>query len=117
MKLLLCVLFSCFILEGLSIKCWVCRSDFDPDCGYPFDNRTLPLSDCEYVSDFGRAVPNSCRKEVKKDNGKMTIFRSCGHRTDPALVDDKPLCTKGSEPNSPLVELCTCNHEDGCNKS
>ncbi|KAG5887778.1 hypothetical protein JTB14_035125 [Gonioctena quinquepunctata] len=117
MKLLLGVLFSCFILEGLSIKCWDCTTDVDPDCGDPFDNRTLLVSDCRYVSDYGRAVPNRCRKEVIKENGKMTIIRSCGHRTDPALVDDKPSCTKGSEPNSPFVELCICNHEDGCNNS
>ncbi|KAG5887776.1 hypothetical protein JTB14_035123 [Gonioctena quinquepunctata] len=117
MKLLLCILFSSFILEGLSIKCWICRSDLDPDCGDPYNNRTLAISDCKYVSDYGRAEPTRCRKEVKNENGNVTIFRSCGHRADLDLMGDETFCRKGPELNSSSVEVCTCNDKDGCNAS
>ena len=36
-----CVLgtYFIYIFSGHSIKCWVCRSDGDPKCADPFDNR------------------------------------------------------------------------------
>ena len=33
-----------------SIRCWVCRSDSDPKCADPFDNTTLPITDCDIVT-------------------------------------------------------------------
>ncbi|KAG5887772.1 hypothetical protein JTB14_035119 [Gonioctena quinquepunctata] len=117
MKLLLSVFFICFIREGLPIKCWDCRSDHDPACGDPIDNTSLPITNCNNISGDVTVDPTRCRKVVKKDNGEMTILRSCGHRTDLDLMGDKTLCRKGPELNSPFVELCTCNERDGCNTS
>ena len=34
---------SKFTFAGHSIKCWVCRSDGDPKCADPFDNRQPTL--------------------------------------------------------------------------
>ena len=41
-KLLLLII-SNSKFPGHSIKCWVCRSDGDPKCADPFDNRQPPL--------------------------------------------------------------------------
>lgn len=30
-----------------AIKCYVCQSNVDPKCADPFDNLTLPITDCE----------------------------------------------------------------------
>ena len=33
---------------GYGIKCWECRSDGDPKCADPFDNRSFPITDCTH---------------------------------------------------------------------
>jgi len=59
----------CHILLGLSIKCWVCRSDSDPKCSDPFDNSTVPITDCKQEPDLEHLPgvrPTMCRKIRQK---------------------------------------------------
>lgn len=55
--------------EGHSIKCWVCRSDNDPRCADPFDNTTMPITDCKQEPDLPHVPnvrPTMCRKIRQK---------------------------------------------------
>jgi len=36
------------VIAGYGIKCWECRSDGDPKCADPFDNRSFPITDCTH---------------------------------------------------------------------
>lgn len=54
---------------GYSIKCWVCRSDSDPKCADPFDNSTVPITDCKQEPDLEHLPgvrPTMCRKIRQK---------------------------------------------------
>ena len=60
----------CFI-QGDSIKCWVCRSDGDPKCADPFDNKSFPITDCKIEKDrkhLGNLKATMCRKVRQKGN-------------------------------------------------
>lgn len=89
----------------MSIKCWSCRSDTDPKCADPFDNKTLPIYDCDEVAFNNRkfeetkkrfnsnlklinlfafkaiinpnSKPTMCRKIRQKVKGKWQTIRSC----------------------------------------
>lgn len=53
----------------MSIKCWVCRSDSDPKCADPFDNSTVPVTDCKQEPDLEHLPgvrPTMCRKIRQK---------------------------------------------------
>ena len=57
---------------GDSIKCWVCRSDGDPKCADPFDNKSFPITDCKIEKDrkhLGNLKATMCRKVRQK--GKL----------------------------------------------
>ena len=54
---------------GDSIKCWVCRSDGDPKCADPFDNKSFPITDCKIEKDrkhLGNLKATMCRKVRQK---------------------------------------------------
>nr|CAD7576324.1 unnamed protein product [Timema californicum] len=56
---------------GSSIKCWVCRSDSDPKCSDPFDNSTVPITDCKQEPDlyhYPNVRPTMCRKIRQKES-------------------------------------------------
>lgn len=58
-----------FSSTGLSIKCWVCRSDSDPKCADPFDNTTVPITDCKQEPELEHIPgvrPTMCRKIRQK---------------------------------------------------
>lgn len=58
---------SCF--TGHAIKCWVCRSDSDPKCADPFDNSTVPITDCKQEPELEHlpgVKPTMCRKIRQK---------------------------------------------------
>ncbi|KAF4527465.1 hypothetical protein B566_EDAN016275 [Ephemera danica] len=49
--------------KGSCIKCWVCRSDSDPKCADPFDNSTVPITDCRQEKELPHLPgirPNLC---------------------------------------------------------
>lgn len=68
-----------FVFIGLSIKCWVCRSDSDPKCADPFDNTTVPITDCKQEPDLEHLPgvrPTMCRKIRQKGVLIIKILRN-----------------------------------------
>ena len=62
------------IFAGDSIKCWVCRSDGDPKCADPFDNKSFPITDCKiekHREHLGDLQATMCRK-VRQKGKKQT---------------------------------------------
>lgn len=92
-----------------SIKCYVCQSNVDPKCADPFDNLTLPITDCDaypradlvpksesdvledrgFFSSFTLPTPvkplraTMCRKIRQKVNGEWRTIRGCGYLGPP----------------------------------
>ena len=61
-------LFSIFV-SVLCIKCWNCRSNNDPKCADPFDNSTVPITDCKQEKGLPHLPgirPSMCRKIRQK---------------------------------------------------
>lgn len=57
----------------------MCRSDSDPKCGDPFDNSSVPITDCKQERDLEHLPgvrPTMCRKIRQK--GKVDKFRLIG---------------------------------------
>lgn len=112
------LLFMCFIQTGLSIKCYDCRSDWDPKCGDPFDNSTVPFKDCNQEPDLDHLPnlrPTMCRKIRQKVNGKWSFFRSCAYLGEPGINGDERFCLMRTGSYNIFMEYCTCNSKDGCN--
>lgn len=63
-------MFSEFVfVSGMCIKCWYCRSDFDPKCQDPFDNTTVPIKDCaeeKQLTHLPGVKATMCRKIRQK---------------------------------------------------
>lgn len=99
-----------------AIKCYVCQSNVDPKCADPFDNLTLPITDCDaypradlvprneldvieekgFFSAFSQPAPvkplraTMCRKIRQKVNGEWRTIRGCGYLGPPGdLLPDK----------------------------
>lgn len=125
------------------IKCYVCQSNIDPKCADPFDNLTLPITDCDaypradlvpktefdvieekgFLASFGLPAPvkplqaTMCRKIRQKVNGEWRTIRGCGYLGPPG---DSPetngdFCQLRHGTYDVFVEVCTCNTKDGCN--
>ncbi|XP_011305606.1 uncharacterized protein [Fopius arisanus] len=112
------VLLICFIQQGFSIKCWVCRSDRDPKCADPFDNTTVPITDCstqDRLEHLPDVKPTMCRKIRQKVYGQWTYFRSCAYLGEPGLDRDERFCLMRTGSYNIFMEYCTCNTKDGCN--
>ncbi|KAK0182624.1 hypothetical protein PV327_000740 [Microctonus hyperodae] len=112
------VLFVCCIEQGLSIKCWVCRSDSDPKCADPFDNSTLPITDCKQAEDLEHLPgvrPTMCRKIRQKVHGEWRYFRGCAFMGEPGIMGDERFCLMRTGSYNIFMEYCTCNSKDGCN--
>ncbi|XP_029159953.1 uncharacterized protein LOC114931960 [Nylanderia fulva] len=111
-------LLICCIQEGFSIKCWVCRSDSDPKCADPFDNSTVPITDCKQEPELGHlpgVKPTMCRKIRQKVNGEWRYFRSCAYMGEPGIAGDERFCLMRTGTYNIFMEYCTCNSKDGCN--
>ncbi|KAK0087660.1 hypothetical protein PV325_000467 [Microctonus aethiopoides] len=112
------VLLVCCIRQGLSIKCWVCRSDSDPKCADPFDNSTLPITDCKQAKDLEHLPgvrPTMCRKIRQKVHGEWRYFRGCAYMGEPGIMGDERFCLMRTGSYNIFMEYCTCNSKDGCN--
>ncbi|XP_014286125.1 UPAR/Ly6 domain-containing protein crok [Halyomorpha halys] len=110
--------FSLLSIETLAIKCWVCRSDSDPKCADPFDNSTVPITDCSHEPDlihFPGVRPTMCRKIRQKVNGEWRYFRSCAYLGEPGIEGDERFCLMRTGTYNIFMEYCTCNSKDGCN--
>uniref|UniRef100_A0A224XZC1 Putative conserved plasma membrane protein n=1 Tax=Panstrongylus lignarius TaxID=156445 RepID=A0A224XZC1_9HEMI len=106
--------------EALSIKCWVCRSDSDPKCADPFDNSTVPITDCKQEDDLSHLPgvrPTMCRKIRQKVNGEWRYFRSCAYLGEPGIKGDERFCLMRTGTYNIFMEYCTCNSKDGCNSA
>lgn len=60
-----------FFFSVFSIKCWNCRSNNDPKCADPFDNSTVPITDCDQEKGLQHLPglrPSMCRKIRQKGN-------------------------------------------------
>ncbi|XP_043284086.1 uncharacterized protein [Venturia canescens] len=114
----LLMVFIC-VEQGLSIKCWVCRSDFDPKCADPFDNSTIGFSDCSQLDPLehlpGVGKPTMCRKIRQKVAGVWKYFRSCAYLGEPGIEGDERFCLMRTGSYNVFMEYCTCNSKDGCN--
>lgn len=142
---LLFPLLVAFMQEQLvdAIKCYVCQSNVDPKCADPFDNLTLPITDCDaypradlaqkseydiieekgFFSSFGQPSPvkplqaTMCRKIRQKVNGEWRTIRGCGYLGPPGDSQDAPEsnCQVRHGNYDIFMETCTCNSKDGCN--
>ena len=117
------------VTTALSIRCWVCRSDSDPKCADPFDNKTLPITDCDIMTaphltmeplfPGGPRRPiraTMCRKTRQKVNGHWTTIRDCAFLGQPGEgkgTEHHCLIRQGTY--DVYMEHCTCNSKDGCN--
>lgn len=105
---------------GYCIKCWVCRSDSDPKCADPFDNSTVPITDCThepYLPHFPGVRPTMCRKIRQKVNGQWRYFRNCAYLGEPGIEGDERFCLMRTGTYNIFMEYCTCNSKDGCNSA
>lgn len=111
-KLSLLTLLSITLIQNNladAIKCYVCQSNVDPKCADPFDNLTLPITDCDaypradlvprsefdiieekgFFSAFSQPAPvkplaaSMCRKVRQKVNGEWRTIRGCGYLGPP----------------------------------
>lgn len=140
----LTVLLSSAVNKGvLAIKCYVCQSNVDPKCADPFDNLTLPITDCDaypradlvpkneyeaveeksFFLSFGQPAPvkplraSMCRKIRQKVNGQWRTIRGCGYlgSTSDSSDNTENQCHMRHGTYDIFMESCTCNGKDGCN--
>ncbi|GLH03320.1 Protein quiver [Gryllus bimaculatus] len=108
------------IQQGTCIKCWTCRSDSDPKCADPFDNSTVPISDCKQeptLEHLPGIRPTMCRKIRQKVEGQWRYFRSCAYLGEPGIEGDERFCLMRTGTYNIFMEYCTCNSKDGCNSA
>ncbi|KAL0280904.1 UNVERIFIED_CONTAM: hypothetical protein PYX00_002061 [Menopon gallinae] len=103
--------------KAYTISCYSCNSQYDPNCGDPFNPFSIGIANCslypkpEHISDYEAKL---CRKIVQKIQGSVRVIRSCGYIED-AEKDDK-MCVKRSGTHDVHVDYCSCTGEL-CNKS
>lgn len=105
------IIFTVFLfywILGFAIKCWECRSDNDPKCGDPFDNRTLSITDCDQMAGLEHLPgvrPTMCRKIRQKGTlffvtsilkqfqywGEVNFRKSASYRTKFEKIFQKSL--------------------------
>ncbi|XP_012273160.1 uncharacterized protein LOC105695803 [Orussus abietinus] len=113
-------LLICFVERGFAIKCWECRSDADPKCADPFDNSTVPITDCKQENELSHlpgVKPTMCRKIRQKVHGEWRYFRSCAYMGEPGIGGDERFCLMRTGTYNIFMEYCTCNSKDGCNSA
>ncbi|XP_064457755.1 UPAR/Ly6 domain-containing protein crok-like [Ornithodoros turicata] len=114
LSLCLCLLLG----TGSAIKCWECNSRADPRCEDPFDNTTLPISECKARSliHYPGLEATMCRKIRQKVYGSWRFIRSCAFLGVPGEgTYDENYCLMRTGTYDVFVETCTCNSKDGCN--
>ncbi|XP_049876531.1 uncharacterized protein LOC126374098 [Pectinophora gossypiella] len=110
----------CAVPYALSIKCWNCRSNNDPKCADPFDNSTVPITDCKQEKGLPHLPgvrPSMCRKIRQKVNGEWRYFRDCAYLGEVGIQGDERFCLMRTGTYNIFIEYCTCNSKDGCNGS
>lgn len=123
------------VSTSLAIKCYVCQSNVDPKCADPFDNLTLPITDCDSYpradlvpkSEYELSVDNSffgsfgqpsikpvqatmCRKIRQKVKGEWRTIRGCGYLGPPGKTDS---AGKSSGPDQSKTSANINTDDDG----
>ncbi|CAG5019191.1 unnamed protein product [Parnassius apollo] len=114
------ILLIFFIDRGFCIKCWNCRSSYDPNCADPFDNTTIPVMECDEklgLAHLPGTKSSMCRKIRQKVNGEWHYFRDCAYLGEAGIQGDERSCLMRTGTNNTIIEYCTCNSKDGCNSS
>jgi len=125
------VVISFLIVSVVSIRCWQCTSNSDPKCADPFDNRTLPITDCDVVSlshlTMEPLFPGGpqrsmkatmCRKIRQKVHGQWRTIRGCAFLGSPGEgTGNEHHCLIRQGTHDIYMEYCTCDSKDGCNES
>ncbi|CAH0720356.1 unnamed protein product, partial [Brenthis ino] len=97
-----------FISCVLCIKCWNCRSNNDPKCADPFDNSTVPITDCDQergLPHLPGVRPSMCRKIRQKVNGEWRYFRDCAYLGEQRYALGQPVeVYYAVGPNTSLIE-------------
>ncbi|XP_045775161.1 uncharacterized protein LOC123874046 [Maniola jurtina] len=109
-----------FVADVYCIKCWNCRSNNDPKCADPFDNSTVPITDCNQEKGLPHLPgirPTMCRKIRQKVNGEWRYFRDCAYLGEVGIQGDERFCLMRTGTYNIFLEYCTCNSKDGCNSS
>ncbi|KAL1464338.1 hypothetical protein WDU94_003994 [Cyamophila willieti] len=122
------IYFLCFVFVYLSavdifkpvssIKCWNCRSDSDPKCADPFDNSSIPITDCsveEELKHLPGVKATMCRKIRQKVHGEWRYYRGCAWLGEPGIGGDERYCLMRTGTYNVFMEYCTCISKDGCN--
>ncbi|XP_072945158.1 UPAR/Ly6 domain-containing protein crok [Epargyreus clarus] len=110
----------CVVHNVACIKCWNCRSNNDPKCADPFDNSTVPITDCKQEKGLPHLPgirPTMCRKIRQKVNGEWRYFRDCAYLGEVGIQGDERFCLMRTGTYNIFIEYCTCNSKDGCNSS
>ncbi|CAH4030085.1 unnamed protein product [Pieris brassicae] len=101
LKVLLCTFITLnFISTVLCIKCWNCRSSNDPKCADPFDNSTVPITDCKQEKGLKHLPglrPSMCRKIRQKVNGEWRYIRDCAYLGEVGIQGDERFCLMRTE--------------------
>ncbi|CAH0564145.1 unnamed protein product [Brassicogethes aeneus] len=108
------------VKESNSIKCWDCRSDIDPKCSDPFENKSFAITDCNTLGNldtYPNVRPTLCRKIRQKVHGVWKYVRSCAYLGEPGIQGDERFCLMRTGTYNIFMEYCTCNTKDGCNTS
>ncbi|KAI1285741.1 hypothetical protein HDE_11542 [Halotydeus destructor] len=125
MLLLLLLTFS----SSDGLRCWVCRSDTDPRCSDPFDNRSLPITDCDTQTlkhlkvepllpggPMRERRSTMCRKMRQKVEGQWRTIRNCAFLGRPGEgTGNENHCLVRHGTHDIYTEYCTCDSRDGCN--
>ncbi|XP_022119426.2 uncharacterized protein LOC110996177 [Pieris rapae] len=121
LKIWLCTFITLNLISTvLCIKCWNCRSSNDPKCADPFDNSTVPITDCNQEKGLKHLPglrPSMCRKIRQKVNGEWRYIRDCAYLGDVGIQGDERFCLMRTGTYNIFVEYCTCDSKDGCNSA
>ncbi|KAK9881116.1 hypothetical protein WA026_014464 [Henosepilachna vigintioctopunctata] len=101
----------------MALKCWVCCSSADPECGDPFNNSTFQLMNCHRRRLDGTEDPRpaTCTKIKQTVDGKWQYIRSCGVKEQFEERTEDTVCKTRNYPGDVIVEYCSCTSRDGCN--
>ncbi|XP_045500413.1 uncharacterized protein LOC123697889 isoform X2 [Colias croceus] len=81
------------VSNALCIKCWSCRSSNDPKCADPFDNSTVPITDCNQEKGLRHLPgvrPSMCRKIRQKERclPEEPVVRRCSPSSSSTISDE-----------------------------
>ncbi|KAL0275280.1 UNVERIFIED_CONTAM: hypothetical protein PYX00_003183 [Menopon gallinae] len=101
--------------SGDGLRCWVCKSDKDYNCGDPFNYTHFPLVDCERRtshSTYSQSFP-VCSKIVSRVNGQLIVERDCAW--EQSYDNNNRPCSSARNSPYAVIEHCSTCVGDACN--